>query len=74
MQVQFKTTIRIIRSDNGGEYDSQEAREWMTSMGIIQELTMPDSPEQNGIDERTNRILLSRARAQLIAAGLPDTL
>ena len=74
VQVQFKTTIRIIRSDNGGEYDSQEAREWMTSMGIIQELTMPDSPEQNGIDERTNGILLSRARAQLIAAGLPDTL
>ena len=74
VQVQFKTIPRIIRSDNGGEYDSEDAREWMTSMGIIQELTMPESPEQNGIDERTNGILLSRARAQLIAARLPETL
>ena len=74
VQVQFKTTPRIIRSDNGGEYDSNDAREWMASIGIIQELTMPESPEQNGIDERTNGILLSRARAQLIAARLPETL
>ena len=35
---------------------------------------MPESPEQNRIDERTNRILLSRARAQLIIARLPETL
>ena len=74
VQVQFRTTPRIIRSDNGGEYDSNAAREWMASMGIIQELTMPESPEQNGIDERTNGILLSRARTQLIAARLPETL
>ena len=74
VQVQFRITVRIIRSDNGGEYDSEEAREWMRSMGIIQELTMPDSPEQNGLDERTNGILLSRARAQLIAARLPASL
>ena len=74
VQVQFKTKVRIIRSDNGGEYDSEEAREWMKSMGIIQELTMPYSPEQNGIDERTNGILLSRARAALIAAKLPENL
>lgn len=74
VQIQFNTTPRIIRSDNGGEYDSEEARDWMKSEGIIQELTMPDCPEQNGIDERTNGILITRARTQLIACGLPNTL
>ncbi len=74
VQVQFQINVRIIRSDNGGEYDSDEVRDWMKSIGIVQELTMPDSPEQNGIDERTNGILLTRARAQLIAAGLPPSL
>ena len=74
VQTQFNITPRIIRSDNDGEYDSEEARDWLKSMGIIQELTMPDCPEQNGLNERTNGILLIRARAQLIAAGLPAAL
>ena len=43
-------------------------------MEIIQELTMPDYPEQNELNERTNGILLTRARAQLITAGLPAAL
>lgn len=43
-------------------------------MGIIQKLTMPYSPEQNRIDKRTNGILLSRARAALITAKLPENL
>lgn len=46
----------------------------MNSIDILQELTIPDSPEQNEIDERTNEILLTRGRAQLIAAKLPATL
>ena len=74
VKIQFKLDVRIIRSNNGGKYDSDKAREWIRSMGIIQELTMPDSPEQNGLDERTNGILLTRARAQLIACGLPVSL
>ena len=46
----------------------------MKFVDILQELTMPESPEQNELDERTNEILLTRGRAQLIAAGLPATL
>ena len=74
VQNQFRTTPRIIRSDNEGEYNSKEAREWLKTMGILQELTIPDSPEQNEIDKRTNGILLTRARTQLIAAKLPASL
>lgn len=74
VQIHFNITPRIIRSDNGGEYDSDEARDWMKSIDNLQQLTMSDSPEQNEIDERTNEIVLTRGRARLIAAGLPATL
>ena len=46
----------------------------MTSIGIIQELIIPESLEQNGINERINSILLSRARTQLIAVRFSETL
>ena len=74
VQIHFNITSCIIRSDNDGEYDSDKARDWMKSVGILQKLTISDSPEQNGIDERTNEILLTRPRAQLIATRLPATL
>ena len=45
IKIQFKLDVRIIRSNNEDKYDSDKTREWMRSMGIIQELTMPDSPE-----------------------------
>lgn len=45
IQTQYHTKPKCIRSDNGGEYDNQETRDWLASQGIRQELTMPDSPE-----------------------------
>ena len=50
--------IGTLRSDNGGEYLSQEFRSYLKSMGIHQELTVPHSPQQNGIAERMNRTLM----------------
>ena len=41
-------------------------------MGIHQELTVPYSPQQNGVAERMNRILMESARSMMAHAGLPE--
>ena len=64
--------IGTLRSDNGGEYLSKEFRAYLKSKGIHHELTVPYSPEQNGVAERMNRTLMEMARSMMAHAGLRD--
>ena len=64
--------IGTLRSDNGGEYLSKEFRAYLKSKGIHHELTVPYSPEQNGVAERMNRTLMEMARSMMAHAGLLD--
>jgi len=43
--------IKTLRSDNGGEYTSTEFTSYLTKEGIKHELTMPHTPQQNGVAE-----------------------
>ena len=49
--------IGAVRTDNGGEYVSEEFESYLKSRGIHHQLTVPRSPEQNGVAERMNRSL-----------------
>ena len=64
--------INSLQSDNGGEYLSQEFESYLKSKGIHHELTVPHSPEQNGVAERMNRTLMESARSMMAHAGLPE--
>ena len=64
-------SIGTLRTDNGGEYLSKKFQDFLESKGITHELTMPHTPEQNGVAERMNRTLQESARAMLAHAGLP---
>ena len=64
--------IGTLRSDNGGEYLSKEFRSYLKSRGIHHELTVPHSPQQNGVAERMNRTLLETARSMMAHAGLSE--
>ena len=46
--------IGTLRTDNGGEYLSKEFQAHLTSKGIRHELTIPHTPQQNGVAERMN--------------------
>ena len=41
--------IKILRSDNGGEYTSKEFDAFCKYVGIKRELTTPYNPQQNGV-------------------------
>ena len=63
--------IRMLRSDNGGEYTSKEFDAFCRQEGIQRQLTVPYTPEQNGVAERKNRSIVGAARAMLHDQGLP---
>ena len=46
--------IMTLRSDNGGEYTSNEFGNFCKDAGIKRELTTPYNPQQNGVAERKN--------------------
>jgi hypothetical protein len=63
--------IRVLRSDNGGEYTSKEFMDFCAGEGIRRELTIPYNAQQNGVAERKNRAIVEAARAMLHDQGLP---
>ncbi|KAJ9535612.1 hypothetical protein OSB04_un001252 [Centaurea solstitialis] len=72
---QLDRKIKIVRSDRGGEYygrhtDVGQAPEH----GIVNQFTMPGTPQQNGVDERRNRTLMDMVRSMLANTSLPQFL
>ena len=66
--------VKLLRSDNGGEYTSIEFQLYCKSNNIHQRFTSPNTPSSNSISERFNRILGERARAMLYGSKLPKFL
>jgi hypothetical protein len=63
--------LKALRSDNGGEYISNEFKDFCSKEGIRRELIAPHKPHQNGVVERKNRTIVGAARAMLHDQGLP---
>ncbi|PRQ17544.1 putative RNA-directed DNA polymerase [Rosa chinensis] len=74
VQTQYNSTIRVLRSDNGGEYVNHFFKDFFQTHGIVHQTTCPQTPEQNGVSERKNRHLLDMARAILFSAHMPKYL
>ena len=65
--------VKILRTDNGGEYTSRKFQDHLKTCGIRHELTIPKTPEQNGAAERLNRMLGEKTRAMLLDVKLPQS-
>lgn len=64
--------LRVLWSDNGGEYTSREFDQYLKSEGIRHELTVLKNPQQNGVAERLNWTLVEMTRSMLAGSGLPQ--
>ena len=71
MENQNGRRIQALRSDNGGEYTSKEFAGYCRHEGIRRHLTVPYTPEQNGVAERKNISIIGAARAMLHDQSLP---
>lgn len=66
--------LKILRSDNGGEYLSKDFQEYLRVRGIQHQKTSPYTPEQNGVAERMNRTLIEMARTMLLSRRVSQVL
>ena len=55
--------IKSLRTDRGGEFTSKEFSHFCKENGIKRLLTVPRSPQQNGVVERKNRTILNMVRS-----------
>ncbi|KAL9986763.1 hypothetical protein ACROYT_G000956 [Oculina patagonica] len=62
--------VKCIRSDNGGEFISQEFKSLLEKNKIKHEMSAPHSPHQNGTAERHWRTLFEMGRCLLLQANL----
>ncbi len=63
--------LKVLRTDNGGEYTSSRFEEFLRCEGVWHERTIPKTPEQNGVAERINRTLVETG-SMLIDSKLPQ--
>lgn len=63
--------IKTFRSDQGGEFMSNEFSEFLRTNGIARQTSTARTPGQNGVAERANRTIVECARSMLHAARLP---
>ncbi|GJV10923.1 ribonuclease H-like domain, reverse transcriptase, RNA-dependent DNA polymerase [Tanacetum coccineum] len=69
---ELRTTLKMLRTDRGGEFTSNEFTQYCKVNGIARQLTAPYSPQQNGVVERRNRTIMSMTRCMMKATNMPQ--
>ncbi|CAL9004198.1 unnamed protein product, partial [Prunus brigantina] len=59
-----------IRTDHGSEFENSQFLKFCEEMGIKHEFSAPITPQQNGVVERKNRVLVEMARVMLNSKNL----
>jgi transposase InsO family protein len=67
---QLERKIKRLRSDRGGEYFSCDFSDFCVEHSIIHEMTLPYSPQPNGVVEIKNHTLADLVNAMLETLGL----
>lgn len=67
---QFSTTIKSLRSDDGGEYTSKVFESYLALNGIFHQISCAYTPKQNGLVERKHRHLLETTITLISQASL----
>ena len=71
IQNQFSSKLRVIRSDNDGEYVNQRFRTYFEHHGLVHKTSCPQTSQQNGIAKWKHRHILETARALLREMHVP---
>lgn len=64
------TPIQLLRSDRGGEFNSQEFINFCEEHEIQKQLTAAYTPQQNGVSERKNHTILNMVWSILTRSGI----
>lgn len=68
---QTSLKLKVVRSDNGGEFLGRDLKDWLQRKGIKHELSPPRTPQSNGVIERANRSIIEMTRSMISDSKLP---
>eukprot|EP00253_Pinus_taeda_P027121 PITA_27121 len=71
---QTEKRIKILRTDNGTKYESNQLHDFCKEVVIKRETTTPYTPEQNGVAKRKNRTIVEVVCPMLHDQRLPKFL
>lgn len=71
VEKEIRTSITCLRTDQGGEFTSNEFGEFCKTHGITRQLTASFTPQQNGATERKNQTILNAIRSMLSERQVP---
>ncbi|CAI7798143.1 unnamed protein product [Closterium sp. NIES-54] len=73
LRERFRADLPVLRlhSDRGGDFSSELLRDFCRGEGLLQSFTLPDSPQQNGIAEHRNGLVMEVGRTSMIHAAAP---
>lgn len=72
VETQSNRKVKILRSDGGGEFNNAAFNHHCLSHGIIRQITIPHTPEQNKVAERRHRTQVEMGRSMLKHASLSN--
>ena len=58
IETQYNAKVRVLCSDNGGEYQSSNLQKYLEEHDIIHQTTCSNAPQQNGVAERKKSALV----------------
>ncbi|GJX62969.1 retrovirus-related pol polyprotein from transposon TNT 1-94, partial [Tanacetum coccineum] len=73
-QLNYKAKVCKIRTDNGTEFKNATLKAYYEKLGIMQQFLIACTPQQNGVVERRNCILVEAACTMLIYLRLREFL
>nr|GFD39565.1 putative ribonuclease H-like domain-containing protein [Tanacetum cinerariifolium] len=71
ISVRLKAPVIIVRTNNETEFKSHALKEYFDSVGITHETSATKTPQQIGVVERRNCMLVEAARTMLIFSHAP---
>ena len=74
LKTQYGKQIKLLQLDRGSEFLSNEFTNHLKKNCTLRSLTVHNTPEENGVAEQLNRMLLEHARAMLMTVQLPKNL
>ncbi|KRY85960.1 Retrovirus-related Pol polyprotein from transposon TNT 1-94 [Trichinella pseudospiralis] len=69
-----ENTVECILKNGGIEFNNAHLKDILQRRGVAMRTSMPYTPEQNGVAERENRILVETGRSMLHSKNLPLSL
>jgi hypothetical protein len=71
VEKEAEESIKCLRTDRGGEFNSLNFKSFCEKEGIKRQLTTTYTPHQNGVAERKNRTVMNMVRCMLSAKRVP---